>query len=61
MTESLQQLAVTRIVIAHRLSTIAGADKIIVMDRGQVVESGSYVELMANDGPFAALAARQIA
>ena len=61
VTESLQQLAITRIVIAHRLSTIAGADKIIVMDRGQVVESGSYVELMANDGPFAALAARQIA
>jgi ABC-type multidrug transport system fused ATPase/permease subunit len=34
---------------------------IIVMDRGHVVESGTYAELMASEGPFAALAARQIA
>ena len=61
VTQSLQQLAVTRIVIAHRLSTIAGADTIIVMDKGRVVESGSYAQLMANHGPFAELAARQIA
>jgi ATP-binding cassette subfamily C protein len=60
VTESLDQLAVTRIVIAHRLSTIAGADKIIVMDRGRVAEQGTYDELMANGGPFSQLAARQV-
>lgn len=60
VTESLDQLAVTRIVIAHRLSTIANADKIIVMDRGRVAEQGTYEELMANEGPFSRLAARQI-
>jgi ATP-binding cassette subfamily C protein len=60
VTESLAQLAVTRIVIAHRLSTIEGADLIVVMDRGQVVETGTYDQLMANSGPFAELAARQI-
>ena len=61
VTESLQQLRVTRIVIAHRLSTIAGADKIIVMESGRVTESGTYDELMAAGGAFADLAARQIA
>ncbi len=60
VTKSLAQLAVTRIVIAHRLSTIEGADLIVVMDRGQVVETGTYDQLMANSGPFAELAARQI-
>ena len=60
VTESLERLAVTRIVIAHRLSTIAGADKIIVMESGRVTETGTYDELMANRGPFSELAARQI-
>jgi ATP-binding cassette subfamily C protein len=60
VTESLERLAVTRIVIAHRLSTIAGADKIIVMESGRVTETGTYDELMANKGPFSELAARQI-
>ena len=60
VTDSLAQLAVTRIVIAHRLSTIEGADLIVVMERGQVVETGTYDQLMANSGPFAELAARQI-
>jgi NHLM bacteriocin system ABC transporter ATP-binding protein len=60
VTESLDQLSVTRFVIAHRLSTIANADKIIVMDRGRVAEQGTYDELMASGGPFSRLAARQI-
>lgn len=45
---------------AHRLSTIAGADKIVVIKAGRVVETGGYDELMAAKGPFAELAARQI-
>lgn len=61
VTESLSRLSVTRIVIAHRLSTVIDADRILVMSAGRVEESGSYAELMAKDGLFAALARRQIA
>jgi ABC-type multidrug transport system fused ATPase/permease subunit len=49
-----------RIVIAHRLSTIRDADKIFVMDRGRLLESGGFDELMAQNGAFAALARRQL-
>jgi ABC-type multidrug transport system fused ATPase/permease subunit len=47
-------------VVAHRLSTIAGADRIVVLDAGRIVEQGTYAELMAGDGPFRALARRQL-
>jgi ABC-type bacteriocin/lantibiotic exporter with double-glycine peptidase domain len=60
VTASLAQLNVTRLVIAHRLSTIETADRIVVLERGRVVESGTYAELMARDGAFAALARRQL-
>ena len=42
----------TSLVIAHRLSTILKADKILVMDRGQIVEQGSHEELLALDGLY---------
>ncbi|MCC6318082.1 MAG: NHLP bacteriocin export ABC transporter permease/ATPase subunit [Gemmatimonadaceae bacterium] len=61
VSESLERLNATRVVVAHRLSTIVNADRIIVIDRGQVVESGRYEELMLNGGPFAELARRQLA
>ena len=57
---SLDQLSITRVVIAHRLSTIRHADRIIVMDQGQVKEQGNYDTLMANDGLFRSLMQRQI-
>lgn len=60
ITHSLNNLQATRIVIAHRLSTIRNVDKIIVFDKGRVVQTGSYEELMAVEGPFRNLAARQI-
>jgi NHLM bacteriocin system ABC transporter ATP-binding protein len=60
VTESLNRLHATRIVIAHRLSTIRDADRIFVMERGRIVESGSFDALMAGDGTFAALARRQL-
>ncbi len=45
----------TTLVIAHRLSTVEGADRIIVLDQGRVVESGSHKELLAHGGLYAAL------
>ena len=59
VTDSLDALDCTRIVIAHRLSTIRSCDRIIALDRGKIVESGSYDELMEKDGFFAELVKRQ--
>ncbi len=49
----------TVIAIAHRLSTIAAMDRLIVMDRGRIVEQGSHEELLAAGGLYARLWARQ--
>jgi ATP-binding cassette, subfamily B, bacterial len=49
----------TSIVIAHRLSTIATLDRIIVLDKGHIVEDGSHTELLASDGIYAKLWAHQ--
>ena len=49
----------TSVVIAHRLSTIENADRILVMERGEIVESGTHVELLAAGGHYAKLYHKQ--
>jgi ATP-binding cassette, subfamily B, heavy metal transporter len=49
----------TTLVIAHRLSTVIGADEIIVLDQGRVVERGDHASLLAQGGVYAAMWSRQ--
>ena len=61
VSKSQEQLKATRIVIAHRLSTIRNADRIYCLEKGRIVQSGTYDELIAQEGFFKELASRQIA
>ena len=45
----------TTLVIAHRLSTIQNADEIIVMEQGEIIESGTHNELIQNNGTYSQL------
>ena len=49
----------TTLIIAHRLATVLKSDRILVMDQGRIVESGTHSELLARDGLYAHLAALQ--
>jgi ABC-type multidrug transport system fused ATPase/permease subunit len=59
VSDALDSLKCTRIVIAHRLSTIRHCDRILVLDKGRIAEDGTYDELIARNGLFAALVAKQ--
>jgi NHLM bacteriocin system ABC transporter ATP-binding protein len=60
VTETVARLGLTRIVVAHRLSTIAMVNRILVLDRGELVQSGGYDELTQTPGLFRDLARRQM-
>ena len=59
VSDFLDELKCTRIVIAHRLSTIRHCDRIIVLDKGHIIEDGPYDELVAQNGFFEELVKRQ--
>lgn len=59
VADSLETLKCTRVVVAHRLSTVRHCDRILVVDGGRIAEEGTYEELIAKDGLFAELVARQ--
>lgn len=60
IVETLEQMKCTRIIIAHRLSTIKKCSKIVYLEKGKIVEMGTYEELMQQDGAFMELAGRQL-
>lgn len=59
VSDSLDTLKCTRIVVAHRLSTVRHCDRILVVDGGQIVEEGTYEQLLEKNGVFAELVKRQ--
>ncbi len=61
--EALERLMAgrTTLIIAHRLSTVMGADRVVVLEAGQVVQLGSHASLLREDGPYRRLIERQFA
>ncbi|HET7731011.1 MAG TPA: ATP-binding cassette domain-containing protein [Usitatibacter sp.] len=57
----LSRMSATRVVIAHRLNTVRDADRIVVLERGRIVQQGTFRELAAQRGAFSAMLARQVA
>jgi len=58
--QALAELRCTRIVIAHRLSTVVGADLILTMEDGALVEAGTHEQLLARGGVYASLVSAQL-
>ena len=59
VSDALDELKCTRIVVAHRLSTIKNCNRIIVLDKGRIIEDGTYDSLIEKNGFFAELVKRQ--
>ncbi len=59
LTQAIVTESITRVVIAHRLTTVIDADRIYVVKKGQIVQSGEYHQLLAEPGPFQELVHRQ--
>jgi ATP-binding cassette subfamily C protein len=60
VSDALENLNVTRIAIAHRLSTVQRADRIIVLESGKIVQTGTFSELSSTPGVFQSFAKRQM-
>lgn len=60
VSDSISRLNLTRIVIAHRLSTVQSADRIVVLNGGKIVQTGTFAELMGQPGLFTDFAERQL-
>jgi ABC-type bacteriocin/lantibiotic exporter with double-glycine peptidase domain len=60
VSDSISRFNLTRIVIAHRLSTVQSADRIVVLDGGKIVQTGTSAELMEQRGLFTDFAERQL-
>jgi ABC-type bacteriocin/lantibiotic exporter with double-glycine peptidase domain len=60
VTNAVAALGLTRVVIAHRLSTIEMVDRVLVLDRGRLIQSGGFQELANTPGLFQDLARRQL-
>jgi len=60
VTRSLDEIRATRVVIAHRLTTVMNANRILVLDQGRLVQSGTYKQLVDEPGIFQDLARRQL-
>jgi len=60
VSDNLDQLRCTRVVIAHRLSTIRHCDRIVVIDKGKIVDQGTFEELMDRKGLFYEMSLRQM-
>ena len=60
ITDTLASLHCTRVVIAHRLSTEKQCDRIVMMEGGQIIEEGTYDELMERKGRFAEMVERRL-
>ena len=59
VSEALDRMNCTRVVIAHRLSTIRYCDRILMLQDGEIIEEGTYDELIALQGEFADMVERQ--
>ena len=59
VSDALDGLKCTRIIIAHRLSTIRHCDRILMLEDGKIIESGTYDELISQNGRFAEMVERQ--
>ncbi|MCC8161202.1 MAG: ATP-binding cassette domain-containing protein [Oscillospiraceae bacterium] len=60
ITRSINALDCTKIIVAHRLSTVRECDRILVLDKGKIAESGTFEELSKADGLFKKMLSRQV-
>lgn len=60
LMENIREMKATVVMVAHRLSTVENFDRIIMLEKGTIVEEGSYEELIEKDGKFAALVRKQM-